>query len=164
MKIAKITLIVVCMLCVSVFAQSSLERKDLGTSGDAIGESRIDNKFSLFDLSRLEMRQSYSVSYFSGNGSGQTIGMYMNSIRYRISNPLTISIDLLWMHEPGQLFSQNKSTPTDYGSIFPSFRLEYRPSDKFYLEVGYQRVPSYMYYDQARSYPGGYWDRHLRQK
>jgi len=164
MKIAKITLIVVCLLSVSIFAQSGLERTQTGTSGDAIGESRIDNKFSLFDLSRLEMHQSYSVSYFSGNGSGKTIGMYMNSIRYKISNPLTINVDLVWMHEPGQLFSQNKSTPTDYGSIFPSFTLEYRPSDKFYLEVGYHKVPSYMYYDQSGMYPGRYWDRYLRQK
>jgi len=139
-----------------------LEDRESKVSADAIGTARIDNKFSLIDLSRLEMKHSYSISYFSSGGTGTTIAMYMNSIKYRISNPLTLNINLAWVHQPGALFSQDRGTPTDYGKILPSFRLEYRPSEKFYFEIGYHSIHPYMYYD--REHTGGYWDRYFRQE
>ncbi|HDS01291.1 MAG TPA: hypothetical protein ENO22_07675 [candidate division Zixibacteria bacterium] len=141
-----ITTLFILLLSIPVLGQSGLERQEEATSADAIGKARIDNKFSLLDLSRLDMSHSYTISYFSANGQGTTIGMYMNSIRYRISNPLTLNVNLAWVHQPGQLLGGDRGTPTDYGSIYPSFSLEYRPSDKFYLEIGYHSVPAYMYY------------------
>ena len=145
-----ITALLIMLLSIPLHAQSGLERQQQeATSADAIGDARIDNKFSLLDLSRLDMSHSYTISYFSANGHGTTIGMYMNSIRYRISNPLTLNVNLAWVHQPGQIFGGDRGTPTDYGSIYPSFSLEYRPSENFYLEVGYHSVPAYMYYYNA---------------
>jgi hypothetical protein len=161
MKTAKVIFIFLLMLSISLPAQSLLEEKKPVSSADVIGTSRIDSKFSLFDLSRLEMSHSYSVSYFSSGGSGTTIAMYMNSMKYRISNPLTLKINLAWIHQPGALFSRNRGVPTDYGKILPSFTLEYRPSDKFYLELGYHSYPAYMNYGGSRS--SGFWDRYFRQ-
>lgn len=161
MKTAMVMFFILLVLSVSLPAQSLLEEKKPVTSADAIGTSRIDNKFSLLDLSRLEMRHSYSVSYFSAGGSGTTIAMYMNSMKYRISNPLTLKINLAWVHQPGALFSKNRGTPTDYGKILPSFTLEYRPSEKFYFELGYHSYPALMYYGGSRS--NGFWDRYFRQ-
>lgn len=158
------TALVFLLLSIPVFAQSGLERQDNTSSANAIGDSRIDNKFSLFDLSRFEMHNSYTLSYFSSGGRGMTIGMYMNSIIYRISNPLTLHIDLAWVHQPGNLFSSDRGTPTDYGSILPSFTLTYHPSDKFYMEIGYRSIPGYMYYGLDRWGRDSYYDRLIQQK
>jgi len=146
----------------SLSAQS-LQESNLRTSGDVIGDSRIENKFSLFDLSRLEMHHSYSISYFSSSGTGTTIGMYINSIRYKISDPLTLNVSLAWMHQPGNLLFKDRGTPTDYGSIFPSFSLEYRPSDKFHFQVEYLSLPAYPYSGNYRYRSMDYWDRYFRQ-
>ena len=162
MKKLNFLIFLILALSISLSAQS-LRQSDLGSSGDAIGESRMDNKFSLFDLSRFEMHHSYSISYFSSGGQGTTIGMYINSIRYRISNPLTLNVSLAWMHQPGNLLARDRGTPTDYGSIYPSFSLEYRPSSSFLLQVEYRSVPAYPYSNGYYRYDSmGYWDRFFR--
>jgi len=140
----------VILMAISVQAQTGLERSSEISSADLIGESHIDNKFSLLDLSRLEMNHSYSISYFSSGGHGTTIGMYINSMRYRISNAITVNLQLAWVHQPGNFLNRDGGTPTDYGDILPSFSLEYRPSENVFIEIGYHSVPAYMYYGYPR--------------
>ena len=140
MKQLRFIIVLLLTLSISLSAQS-LRQTDLGSSGDAIGESRMENKFSLFDLSRLEMHHSYSVSYFSSGGHGTTIGMYINSIRYRISNPLTLNVSLAWMHQPGNLLSQDRGTPTDYGSIYPVSAWNIVPPAVFFCRWNIARIP-----------------------
>ena len=154
------------IIAASLSAQSALDRPndDKQKAADAIGRDRVDSKFSLFDLSRLDMNHSYSIAWFSSGGKGTTLAMYMNSMTYQISRPLTLHLDLAWVHQPGNLLFSDRGTPTDYGSIYPSFSLEYRPSDKFHLEIGYHSYPaSYNYnyyrpwYDRYdRDWPGSF--------
>jgi hypothetical protein len=77
--------------------------------------------FRLLDPSRLTMNHSYSLSYFSGPGGGQSVGMYMNSIGYQIAKPLYIQFDLGIMHNPGALVGSGNATAG--ARILPNFML-----------------------------------------
>jgi len=123
-----------------------------GNSASSIGSNHVDSKFSLFDPSRFSMQNSYSLIYSSYNGTGQTIGLYMNSMKYSVTSSLDLNVTLGWVHQPGQLFNKQDRGVTDYGSILPNVQLDYRPSDKFRLMISYQSIPGV--YNDSRY---GYW-------
>jgi len=164
MKVPIYIFLCLMVLSVSLQSQTELARTETKSSAEAIGSSRIENRFSLLDLSRLEMSHSYSISYFSMGGRGMTIGMYVNSIRYQISNPLTLNLSLAWVHQPGNFLLRDRGTATDYGRILPSFSLEYRPSDNFFLEIGYHSIPAYLYPGTGAGFPGEFRPRDWRQE
>jgi hypothetical protein len=100
--------------------------------------------FSLLDPSRFRMSQSYSLGYFSGSGSSGSMGLYMNTIEYKISDPLTVRVGLAYLHQPlGFVQNTGALSELNQGKFLPNFSLEYRPSDRFQMLVDFRTVPSY---------------------
>ena len=98
--------------------------------------------FGLLDPSRFSMSQSYSMSYVSGSGYSGSVGLYMNTITYRISDPLTLQVGLGYLHEPlGFLNKSGGEAGRNTGRFLPNARLDYRPSEKFHLMVDFRTVP-----------------------
>jgi hypothetical protein len=98
--------------------------------------------FRLFDPSRLQIGQSYSLSYFSGGPVGsQSVGVYTSSIGYRIADPLFVQLDLGVIHSPGALFGGEGRNLN--AQIRPNFMLRYAPSNKFNLIVDVRTFPNY---------------------
>jgi hypothetical protein len=113
------------------------------------GESYVrKGGLSLFDPSRLTMHNSYSFSYYSGNGQSGTIGYYMNSIEYAFSGPLKIRLDLGYLHDPTSMFSRG-SSGSNFGALVPGFSVDWRPSDQFRFRLDYRQVPFGYYGDQG---------------
>jgi len=145
-------------ICGCAFAGTTIEKANDASSATSIGSNRYESKFSLLDPSRFSMQQSYSVIYSSFGGTGHTIGLYMNSMKYQLSNSLDLNVTLGWLHQPGLLFSNNRGT-TDYGQILPNVQLKYEPSEKFRLLIGIETLPGV--YSNGRGYfyspYGEYW-------
>ena len=110
--------------------------------------------FRLFDPSRLSLYQSYSLSYFSGGFGSSTVGVYMNSIGYRISDPLYVQVDLGLVHSPGALFGGDARNLD--ARIRPNFHLRYAPSQKFNLIVDIRSAPTHY---GPWGYPSSFWTR-----
>jgi len=105
------------------------------------GQSYVKKgSFSLFDPSKLSIRQSYSLGYYSGGGKNGSIGYYINSLEYRFSNPLRIRLDLGYLHSPTAMFSSGPSERKN-GLFVPGFSLDWRPSDSFNFRLDYRQVP-----------------------
>lgn len=115
--------------------------------------------FALLDASRLSMHHSYSLSYFSGPGGGQSVGMYMNSIGYQLARPLYLQVDIGLMHNPGALVG--RGDPSAGARILPNFSLRYTPSPKFTLMVDVRTMPTYYapYSGYIPGYGGSFWMR-----
>jgi len=111
-----------------------------------------------FDLSKIDFSHSYSIGYFSGGGFSGTQGYYSGTMRYQISRPLTLTLNLGILHDPGALFGHNKFS--DNALFLPSGWLDWRPSDNFRLSVGVETVPAGYnrgyYYNPGRDF---YWRR-----
>lgn len=132
----KLAVIILVLIPVMAFAQSMSDQK---------GKSYVSkNGFSLFDPSRLLMKQSYSFGYYSGAGTGGSIGYYLNSIEYAFSNPLKIRVDLGYLHSPTSLFS-GTSSGLNSGAFIPGFAIDWRPSKNFNFRLDYRHVPAGAY-------------------
>ena len=134
----KIALLVLLFLPALALAQVAPDMKNQPYVGN--------NPASLFDPSKLTMRQSYSFAYYSGGGRSGNIGLYMNSIEYAFSDPLKIRVDLGFLHTPSRLFSGNGSV-SDNGMFIPGISVNWRPSKNFNLRLDYrQHAESYRWY------------------
>ncbi|MCP4567613.1 MAG: hypothetical protein GY841_08545 [FCB group bacterium] len=107
----------------------------------------------LIDLSRLNMSHAYSISFFSGNGQSGSVGMYNNMMTYKLADPLTLTLNLGILHNPGSLWG-DKSFSND-AVFLPSGWLDWRPSKNVSLSIGFETLPAYNGYNNA----GRYWYR-----
>ncbi len=110
---------------------------------------RSDNSSSLlgfFNPANFSMRQSISMSYMTFGNQGLALGMYTNSMSYKISKPLTLSADVSILNSPysslGSKFSQGLN-----GIYLTRADLNYRPSDNFQIDLQFNQNPLYRYYN-----------------
>ncbi len=93
------------------------------------------------DPSRLRLSHSYSLSYFSLAGQSFAQGVYLNTINYELSAPLQLRLQWGMAHAPLQSMGLNSLVRS--GPFLSAAQLQYRPSSKFSLEVGFQALPPY---------------------
>jgi hypothetical protein len=93
-----------------------------------------------FDLDRLEMRHSVSMTYGMTGDHGLGTSMYVNSLRYRISEPLSVRADV------GMMLSTFGSAAgymrNDLSGIFlKRASVDYAPSKDFRLSLQFRNEP-----------------------
>jgi hypothetical protein len=111
-------------------------------SRDMLQGSGLNSGFSLIDPARFSMSQSYSTSMSFGGGGSQAAGVYLNTLSYRLFQPLTFSVDL-GIYTP--FYSSQSATPAttnkqlqNVGSlIFPRMSLEYQPTKNLFFSLNY---------------------------
>ena len=102
-----------------------------------------NSRFSLLDLSRLKIHNSYTVSYLSAGNRSGTFGLLVTSFEYQLSNPLNIQVDLGYLHQPFSMGHNN----IDFNSrILPNVRINYNPSPYFNLSVNFMSMGNYYRY------------------
>jgi len=91
--------------------------------------------FSLTNPNRFSMHQSYSVNFASGSVGTASSGVYLNTLSYRLADPLTLSADVgfyspLYATGSTGLGRGGIQDPRMNSSlIFPHVGLEYRPTE-----------------------------------
>ena len=113
-------------------SQSEMSQKSLVNS--------LSSGFGLLDPAKFSMSHSYSVSYFSGSGSGVMTGLYMNTMKYAFSDPLSLTVHLGYLHRPFSS-SDTQGMPTD-NSVLSGFELLYQPRKNFFLKIEYGAIPN----------------------
>jgi len=113
--------------------------------------------FGFFNPANFSMHQSVSMSFTTMAGQSMALGMYTNSMSYRISNPLTLSADVSLLNSPysslGSKFAQSIN-----GIYLTRADLNYKPSDNFMLDVQFNQNPLYKYYSPYYYYnPWGWY-------
>ncbi len=120
--------------------------------------------FSLLNPNRFSMRQSYSVGFSSSSIGSQSSGLYLNTISYRLADPLVLSADV-GFHMP---FYSSLGGPTSGfqnpglggALVLPHVGLEYRPSENSSISIHFINGPDAA---KAYGYPGNLfwhpWDR-----
>ena len=103
---------------------------------------------ALLDPSRFSMSHSYSVSLFSVGKQTFSQGLYLNTMNYKFSDPLTMQVRIGFLHQPlGGMGLTNNPYDNQNGKLFlQRARLQYRPSKNMSFTIDYQVLPSSMYY------------------
>lgn len=116
--------------------------------------------FSLLNPNRFSMRQSYSMGFSSGSFGSQSAGLYLNTLSYRLADPLTLTADV-GFHMPFYSSfggpSAGFQNPGLGGSlVLPHIGLEYRPSENSSISIHFINGPDAA---KAYGYPGSpYWN------
>lgn len=110
------------------------------------------------DPSKIDMQQSYSMSFISGGGQSTTLGMYTNRLSYMISPDLQLIADIGFMHQPFQSMMDNgmPSNLFSNGQFFYGGELRYQPTENTSLRIRLDNMPRYYnpygYNNRYRSY------------
>lgn len=130
MKRKALSIFIVCLIISSFFSLTYSQKKDVENKS-FFGLTPQKSSFSLLDPSRLKMRQSYTLSYFSGKKGSESSGLYLNTIQYQISEPLKLTMNLGYLHRPS--FWQRSGNSFNTQGILSDFQLEYKKSNFYFL-------------------------------
>ncbi|MDT8322473.1 MAG: hypothetical protein RRA94_00060 [Bacteroidota bacterium] len=104
-----------------------------------------------FHPENLQMRHSLSLSYGMMGDQGLGVSMYTNSLRYRISEPLSVRADISMMFSPfgsaSQMFKNDIS-----GVFLRRASIDYEPRKDMKISLQYRAYP----YGTYNPYDGGY--------
>ncbi|MFH1009890.1 MAG: hypothetical protein V1784_01485 [bacterium] len=129
-------LLVLAMSC-ALFAQFRQEQNqdDVGSYLHSRRSLGIPlNAVSLLDPSRMHMSHSMQMGYFSSGSQSGSYGMYLNSMTYEISKPLSVRTHLGFQFQPHGPAEWN---PANYGNQFVGgAELNWQPARNFYFHLG----------------------------
>lgn len=106
------------------------------------------------DPSRLTMQHSYQMSYMTAGGHGFSQGLYLNTVSYQFSLPITMSVQWGMAHQP---FGSNlkNSALLKNGPFLSAATFRYQPKPNMLLQIDYRHLPysydPYGYYDSPWS-------------
>jgi hypothetical protein len=93
---------------------------------------------------RLTMNHHFSASFMTMGGHSLMLNSYVNSINYRISDPLLLRVNLGVANTPYNSFNENINLNDT--QFFGGAELQYKPSNSTSLSVGVNVTPYYLYY------------------
>jgi hypothetical protein len=109
------------------------------TNGHADPRTKfISSSPAFFDMNRLSVTHTFSTS-FSSSASGSVLhNEYTAGFRYRISEPLSLRLDLGMSYVP---YSDADHVNDGSSSVyFKSASLDYRPNESFRMRIDVNRV------------------------
>lgn len=148
--------LLLCLTTLSLRGQfkSQTEQRPLDVRGGITSAS--STFFSLFSPDRFSMSHSYSLMYYTGGGTNGSLGMFNNTMNFKLADPLFLKVDLGVMHQP---FGGPKNAPNQNARFMHGAELIYKPNNKFQMNVGYSVSPFYYngfgMYDNPFQKPAG---------
>ena len=133
-----------------------------GNTSSSLGLKAIRG---LFDPARLHMTQSMSFGYASVGGHGMTQGLYMNTMSYQFSQPLSMTTHLGYLFQPGASAQLNTglSNGLTNGTFVGGADVNWRPwsNTDFHFSVyrGMDQSPYYPNYGWGSYGYGPFFDR-----
>lgn len=107
-------------------------------AGSILQGGQASSIFSFFNAENFNMNHSYSMSYMTMGGRGMAVGMYTNSMYYRLSDPLGVRLDVSMAHTPHNSFNN----ANDFSGLFISrAEVNYEPSENFRIQLQYRQIP-----------------------
>ena len=142
----RVAFIVILILTLPVAGFSQYKNQD---NSPTISESlRMPTDYSgafllgLIDMSKLKMRQSYSMGFSSGGGQSGSYGMYLNSILYPINDKVILNLNLGYVHNPFASF-QTPSPAAFQGRFIGSGEISFFPTENTQFRFSINNLPRY---------------------
>jgi len=102
----------------------------------------VQNGLNRF-FSNVKMSHSYNMSFNSYGGNYQNVNSYTNTMQFQISERMNGRVDVSFLHSPFG-GNQNISGANNFQSqvIIRNAELNYKISDKAFIRIQYQQLPS----------------------
>lgn len=104
------------------------------------------------DPTKFSMSHSYSMMFSSVGGHSFSQGLYLNTMKYQFSDPLSMFVQVGFSHQPfGNLGNDNLQTRNQL--FLSGAGLEYKPSENFKLQFQFSQTPGSLYPSRYRLNP-----------
>lgn len=145
-----LVILLILSLPVMIFGQFK-KQTDLPAFSEIM--AKPSNTFlGFFNPEKFSMHHNFSMNFMSFGGAGSMmINSYINTINYRISDPLLLRLDLGIMNTPYNSFNNPALSNTQF---FGGAELLYKPSENSLITVGFDVRPGY--YRPGYHYYNGY--------
>ncbi|MCG8607112.1 hypothetical protein MJD09_19275 [bacterium] len=143
---SKLILITICvMLLPAVLTAQLKEDTQTDFSKVLVKPNKMGSLVGLLGLdpNRFSMNHSYTFSVGSFGGESFSQGLYLNTMRYQLSNPITMYLQLGFQHQP--LGSLGQSNPNQNQVFLSGAGFQYEPSDNFQLRLEFSQTPNRYY-------------------
>ena len=114
-----------------------------------------NSSYGLLSPERFTMRESMVWQFSSAGGSGNLLGMYLNSMEYRIADPLKVRLMLGYQISNQQLFGKSYNRRgVDGRLMIPAADIIYRPTKNTSFILSYRDYSSLGYNGGGYPYRG----------
>lgn len=100
--------------------------------------------FGFINPDNFFMRHSYSMSYSSMGSNGLALGVYTNSMFYKVADNLTMEIDASLVHSPYSSFGKDHQNMIN-GIYLSRAQINYQPWENFNVIMQYRTIPNSYY-------------------
>lgn len=149
--------LVALFLLFPIFAFAQLKQDTKLDVAKALVQPHPQSIFNLLGLdpARFSMNHSYSFAVGSVGGETYNQGLYLNTMRYQFSDPLTMYFQLGFQHQP---FGNQMSQFNQQNQVFVSGAgVQYEPSDNFKVQLEFSQRPGGWYGTSYYQRPGDKW-------
>jgi len=142
----KLTIIIFLLGTVAVLGQYKETGIQTTSVKDGITNSSSNHLFGFLNTNDFTMRHSFSMQYSSFGSQGLALGVYTNSMFYRLMDNMNVQLDVSLVHSPystfGEAFQKDIS-----GLYISNAAINYRPWKDVSIHLQYRTMPySYGYY------------------
>ncbi|MBN2105437.1 hypothetical protein JW835_15465 [bacterium] len=137
-----VAVLMILLISLSVFSQDLTDKKSVFKPSELVQKPSGFLNY-LIDPAKFEMSHSYSLSYLSSGDRSTNVGLYLNTMTYRFSDPLLMQLRIGYMHQP---FGGDRSTlSSQQGNFFlQGAHLLYRPTKNMIISFDYESYPFMM--------------------
>ncbi len=113
---------------------------------DGITNNSSNHLFGFLNMSDFTMRHSFNMQYSSFGSHGLALGVYTNSMFYRLMDNMDVQMDVSLVHSPYSTFGE--AFQNDISGLYISnASINYRPWKDVSIHLQYRNMPySYGYY------------------
>lgn len=160
----KISLLSVMLLIFSVpsFVFAQLKKDTKVDMAQALTRpSNLQNIVSLIGLNpnKFSMSHSYTLSFSTIGGESISQGLYLNTMQYQLSSPLTMYLQLGFLHQPFGDFGQQDLSHNQF--FLSGAGVEYKPSKHLSLQFEFSQRPYsyYSFYNRQYNRRNAWWEK-----
>jgi hypothetical protein len=124
-------LFLILVFSLTVFAQYKDTGIQTSSPIEGIVTQPSNNLFGFLNSDDFIMRHSFSMNYSSFGGHGLALGMYTNSMFYRIMDNLDVQADISLLHSPYSTFGE-EFQKSIAGIYLSNASINYRPFQRFF--------------------------------
>lgn len=145
-------LLIIFFASVTLFAQF----KDNGLNEPSVKEGVVNHSsgdsFGFLNANNFQMHHSFNLSYSTIGGYGTSLGVYTNSMFYKLMSNMNVQMDISLVYSPYSSFGKNFQN--DLNGIYISrAAVNYYPTKNMEISVQYRNMPyNYGYF----GYYGGF--------
>ncbi|MFQ5602270.1 MAG: hypothetical protein ACE5HS_03270 [bacterium] len=128
------------MVSAQAFAQLKKDTK-INMSQALTQPTKVQTIIGLIGLdpNKFSMSHSYSLMFTSFGGQSYNQGLYLNTMKYQLSNPISMYLQFGFAHQPLGNWGQNSLQQNQF--FISGAGLEYKPSDKFKMQIEFSQYP-----------------------